>query len=563
MNRSRRRKASQDKASLMSWELSAVKETVPLIQHGPRQFTQPLSTPIACLVDNSLVSVSEGTAKSCHVEGLNSEHPLVHRVLVATHLYVVDRALSSLMPKHHIAVSGLGVTFCHFRVDSDSGCFRVLSSRTVAALEDSINGTIRADMPILVTREAWPVAMSLLRLRRRWSSVRLLNFVRSPVVQLFRCGEFIEYSGCPLAPSTGALGGVRLRACGGGAVLEFGSPAGSGRIRPRQSAEASWLVRAFRLGSRDRHSSPGEWVRGKLGYNHEELLSKISEAEARHEQELVRIADSVLRRGDKRRVVLISGPSSAGKTTFARRLATHISAQGVQALQLSTDDYFYPPRDTPLGPDGRPDFEHLGAVDLGLFGRQIRDLLDGSPTKLARYDFTTKERHFEAIPVQLSHQIVLIIEGLHALNPKLLQPKSGVQCYSVYVDALAHIPLSDRFPLFSSDVRLCRRIVRDSLRRGCRAAGTIDSWESVQRGERLSVFPYRRRADVVFDSSLFYELNVLQSYLRPLLLEIESSESAFPMAALLYSMVQSLAPFHPVVVPRHSLLREFIGVWEP
>ncbi len=281
--------------------------------------------------------------------------------------------------------------------------------------------------------------------------------------------------------------------------------------------------------------------------------------EALHEQHIAQIARHVAERHrDGLRLVLIAGPSSSGKTTFSKRLAIQIMAHGLQPYTLEMDRYFVDREKTPLDEKGEYDFESLGAVDLPLFNEQLVKLIAGETVKMPHFDFITGLRSFGE-DVQLSTEHVIIVEGIHGMNPRLIPAIPAEQTYRIYVSALTQLNIDRHNRVPTTDVRLIRRIVRDATYRGYSALQTLTRWESVRTGEKRNIFPYQENADVMFNSALLYELAVLAPLAEPLLLQIEPSQPHYIEARRLLSILNWLEPMDERLVPDNSLLREFIG----
>ena len=256
--------------------------------------------------------------------------------------------------------------------------------------------------------------------------------------------------------------------------------------------------------------------------------------------------------------MLIAGPTSAGKTTFSKRLGVQLLANGLRPLPLSLDDYFVPRTRTPLDEAGEPDYEALEAIDLELLGEQLLALLEGREVTLPRYNFLSGERE-EGPTLSLRPGQILLIEGLHGLNPDLL-PRIPPECiYRVYVSALSQLNLDRHNRIPTTDTRLLRRIVRDAQTRGYSARETIARWEKVRRGEERYIFPYQENADTMFNSALAYELAVLRPLAEPLLRQIEPGTLEWVEARRLLAFLEWIRPCSPYLVPDNSILREFIG----
>jgi uridine kinase len=289
-------------------------------------------------------------------------------------------------------------------------------------------------------------------------------------------------------------------------------------------------------------------------------------AEALHEQRVTRIADDIAGRqansgagdGGPVRLVLIAGPSSSGKTTFSKRLSIQLLANGLRPFALELDNYFVDRPKTPRDEGGEFDFEHLGAVDVTLFNEHLLRLLEGQEVTLPRYNFHTGQREVGGT-VRLRPDHIVIVEGIHGLNPELVPDVPPEVTYRIYVSALTQLNIDKHNRVPTTDTRLIRRIVRDASYRGYSARQTIDRWTSVRRGEKRWIFPYQEHADVMFNSALVYELAVLKPLAEPLLLQVEPGRRAHVETKRLLAFLEWFEPLAPDLVPDNSILLEFVG----
>jgi uridine kinase len=282
-------------------------------------------------------------------------------------------------------------------------------------------------------------------------------------------------------------------------------------------------------------------------------------AEALQEKQMADIADMILSQRRSLRLILISGPSSSGKTTFAGRLSTQLRVNGLKPVPLSMDNYFINREVSPKDKDGNYDFETIKTLDLELLQDQVIKLINGERVETPGFDFITGNRMPETVPMQLGNSDILVMEGIHALNPKLL-PKIGKSTsFKVYVSALfgLNVDLSNRIP--TTEVRMLRRMVRDGRERGVSPEDTLDRWPSVRRGETEYVFKYQEQADVMFNSSLLYELNAIRPFAEELLVKIDEASPHFETRERLMNLLSFFKPIDISKIPFNSIVREFIG----
>ena len=285
----------------------------------------------------------------------------------------------------------------------------------------------------------------------------------------------------------------------------------------------------------------------------------INLAEALHEKEVAEIADRILRQRRALRVLLVAGPSSSGKTTFTQRLSTQLEVNGLRPVALSLDDYFVDRERTPRDAEGRLDFDRPDALDLPLLRSHVHRLVDGAPVEVPRFDFVSGLRLPATVPLQLSASEILVIEGIHALNPGILNHLPPGSAFKVYVSALGglNIDLINRVP--TTEIRLLRRLVRDDRTRGIGPEQTLAQWDSVRRGEYENVFRFQEDADVMFNTSMLYELNALRALAEPVLARIPDDSPHRTTRDRLANLLTFFEPIDTSTVPFTSILREFIG----
>ena len=287
----------------------------------------------------------------------------------------------------------------------------------------------------------------------------------------------------------------------------------------------------------------------------------IKIAEAFHENKLAQVAGCVAEANRERgvRLVLISGPSSSGKTTFAKRLGVQLRVLGLNPVLISLDDYFVDREKTPRDENGEYDYEALEAIDLEQFNDHLKRLERGESVDIPRYDFISGTRQWHDNPLQLDERSVLIVEGIHGLNPALTPGVPESRKFKIYVSCFTSVALDNVSRIATSDNRLLRRLTRDYRTRGNDALSTLTRWESVRRGEEKHIFPYQENADVMFNSSLFYEISVLRRFAEPILREVPDTVPEYGEAKRMLKFLDNFIPISPEEIPPTSLLREFIG----
>ena len=287
----------------------------------------------------------------------------------------------------------------------------------------------------------------------------------------------------------------------------------------------------------------------------------IKLAEAFHELKIAQIARSIAQANEERgvRLALISGPSSSGKTTFSKRLGVQLRVRGYDPVLIALDDYFVDRDKTPLGEDGKPDFEALEAIDLATLNDHLQRLAAGESVEIPRYDFISGKRQWHDKPLKLSNRSILILEGIHALNPRLTPGIADGCKFKIYISCFTSVAMDNFSRIPTSDNRMLRRTIRDHATRGNNALRTLQMWPSVRRGEEKHIFPYQENANVMFNSSLFYELSVLRAVAEPALREVPDTAPEYAEAKRMLKFLDNFVPIAPDEIPPTSLLREFIG----
>lgn len=287
----------------------------------------------------------------------------------------------------------------------------------------------------------------------------------------------------------------------------------------------------------------------------------IKVAEAFHERKFAQVADAIyeanLRRGV--RMVLISGPSSSGKTTSAKRLSIQLGVLGLRPVMISLDDYFVEREKTPRDENGDYDYEALEAIDLELFNDHLRRLMRGQSVDIPRYDFITGRRQQHDTPLTLDERSILIIEGIHGLNPRLTPSIPDDRKFRIYISCFTSVAMDNVSRIATTDNRLLRRLTRDYTQRGSDALATLSRWPSVRRGEEKHIFPYQENADMMLNSSLFYEISVLRSFAEPILREVPDTVPEYAEARRMLKFLDNFIPIDPGEIPPTSILREFVG----
>jgi len=389
------------------------------------------------------------------------------------------------------------------------------------------------------------------------TKARLLQSWPSPMISIVELAGFFDIPHGPYAASTSLGAGAKVVPYPPGIILQFGE---SEKTPP--SEEERSLFEGYR--------DAVEWSR-KMGVhtigdlNDAILNDRFADveriSEALHEKKLAEIADQISARSDDIRVIFVAGPSSSGKSTFVQRLSVQLQVSGLEPIHIGLDDYYNDRANTPRDDDGEYDFEALEALNLDLLDAQLSQLMQGETVAIPRFDFRNGRPapEDEWRPVTLRKGMVLLVEGIHGLNPRITQSVPDEAVFRIYINALTQLVIDEHNRIFTADTRLLRRIVRDRRYRGTNAADTIARWPSVRRGERKHIYPFHRFADAMFNSALVYETPVLRTFAWRYLLEVPRDHPSRVEAYRLLKFLELFVPVFPDRVPQNSVLREFIG----
>ncbi|MBC7233340.1 MAG: nucleoside kinase [Chloroflexi bacterium] len=510
---------------------------------------------VAALVDRcKLCELTQPVTRDMEVTPISTGDSDGMRIYRRSLTFVLVVAMHQLFPgvqvyvDHSLTFGGL---YCEVQGRAP------LTPQEVALLEQRMKEIVADDVPIRKRRVPLEEARALFQARGQEDKVRLLRYRRKDYVTLYRLYDVDDYFHGYMVPSTGYLRHFALQYYSPGFILRYPRHEQPTVLQP--VVEYPKLVAVFR--------EYGHWLRvlgiSDVGELNDALSAgRASEvalvSEALHEQRIANIAAEIAKRRDTVRLVLIAGPSASGKTTFAKRLAIQLLANGLRPVAVELDNYFVDREKTPLDEHGQYDFEHLWAVDLELLNEQLLRLLAGQEVQLPRYNFQLGKRE-KGEWLKLSEEHVILLEGIHGLNPDLVPNVPRERIYRIYVSALTQLNLDHYNRVPTTETRLIRRIVRDARERGYSALDTLRRWESVRNGEKRWIFPYQEHADVMFNSALAYELSALKSLAEPLLFQIEPNAPEYVEARRLLALLHWFLPFPLELVPSNSILREFIG----
>lgn len=511
---------------------------------------------LGALVNNDVASLTYPLEVDCDVTPLTVTHPQGERIYRRSISFLVVKAVQELFPDARCMVEhALGTGFfCAFEQNGNSG----ISKEKVDAIEKRMIEFCEQDIPIERLKLSFEDAVARFKAQKQYDKYSLLRFMNPPKVVLFSTAGFSDLAHGVLAPSTGALNVFSLEPHAGGFVIQFPDP-----DNPTQAAPFKDQPHLFQI-----YQEHKEWGRilgiSTVGTLNEVIADRgiaefIKIAEALHEKKLAQMADQVHQRRDRVRTILLAGPSSAGKTTMAKRLSIQLRVNGMRPRSISVDDYFVDRKDTPRDEDGNLDFEHVESIDLELFNDDLKKLVAGEVINLPRFNFEKGAREYRGNQLQLADDEILILEGIHCLNPRLSEAVPDENKFKIFVSALTQLNLDDSNRISTTDNRLIRRMVRDHKFRGHSALTTLQMWPSVRRGEERWIFPNQHTADATFNSALDYELAILKPMVNPLLAEVKPSSEEYANARRLQDFLSYFVNASEELVPSSSILREYTG----
>ena len=438
-----------------------------------------------------------------------------------------------------------------------------LSEDDLLSLTAHMRAIVEENLPFSKREVPLVEAIAYFEAKGYTDKVRLLAHRQKDYLTLYRLGDHQDYHHGYMVPSTGFLQWFNLIPTNGGFTINFPRRNLPTQLQPMPNYPK--LLATFRR--------YGQWL-DRLGIasvgalDDAILAGRIHEiilvSEALHEEHVADIAEQItarINRSDPQktvRIILIAGPSSSGKTTLSKRLSIQLLSQGLSPYPLEMDNYFVNREETPRDDEGQPDFEALGAVDTHHLAQDLRRLVNGEAVRMPHYDFKTGRQEPGDL-VQLHSGQLVILEGIHGLNPDLLPAFPIEQTFRIYASALTQLNLDRHNRISTTDTRLVRRIVRDARERGYTARETIQRWESVQRGEKRYIFPYQENADIMFNSALAYELSALKPYAEPLLRQVPFGTREYIEAKRMLALLEWFQPVSTEFIPDNSILREFIG----
>ena len=512
-----------------------------------------LSDALGCFCGGGVMELNELVEKDCELYPITFKNEEGRRIYERSLRFILLLAMRRVLPGEHLRIEhsiGYGL---YMRVLE-----REMDRSTLSALEKEMRRIVREDLPF--QKETWTREQAIEYFTQvDWEDkTRLLAYRPYDYFNVYRCGGIAEYFYGAMLPSTGCAKVFKLRLHKPGMVLQLPSPADP--TQPAPFASRPKILSVFAQSNR--------WcdilgVQNSVDLNDMTVCGDLPEFirinEALHDQSIGEIAQGIRRRGA--RAVFVAGPSSSGKTTFSNRLCIHMRVLGLRPVLISLDDFYLDRDAIPLEKDGLPDLEALSALDVPLLRKCLKDLLEGKQVIMPRFDFKQSKREKEGYPLTLGDRI-LVMEGIHGLNPALHEGFDPALIAKVYISELTCLNLDNHNRIRTTDARLLRRIVRDHQFRSTPPEETLAMWNSVRRGEETWIFPYQEQADFMFNSALHYELPVLKRYAYDLLMAIPEDSPYHLAARRLIKILHYILPATDEAmrdIPPLSLLREFIG----
>ena len=507
---------------------------------------------VGCIFNNEYQNLEYEIKNDGKVDLIDTFSKEGMKIYVRTLVYIMGKAFEKIYPSEKLTVEyQLGnAMFC--TIDNMK-----ITEEFIEKMTEEIKKIISEDLKIkkvIMTREEAKEFYE----KTNASKGRLqYDLTDNEEIYMYYCEDYYNYCYGTMANRTGVLENFEIIKYYDGFLLRYPTTKNPTEIPEfKPTKKLSWALEEYERIHKILETNTVYKLNKAI--NSGRIKDVIMLAEALHEKKIANIADDIAKRKNVK-MVLIAGPSSSGKTTFAQRLGIQLRLNGIKPVTISVDNYFVERSDTPKDENGEYDFESIEAIDLKLFNEHLVKLLNGEEIEMPRFDFHEGTKKYKGDMLKLNSDEILVIEGIHCLNDKLTSQISKDEKYKVYISALTVLNMDRYNRISTTDTRLVRRIVRDYQFRGYSAKHTLDTWASVNRGEEKNIFPYQEEADKIFNTSLIYELSALKNIAEKVLSEITPDEEEYAEASRLLNMLKYFEPIPKKEVPTNSLLKEFLG----
>lgn len=531
-----------------------VKEGSTLQEVAIEAFKEDYKDYLGAIINNEVYHLHKPAEDGMNIRFFDISHKDGYRIYTRTISLVFIMACKKLYPENTITIEqflGKGL-YASFEENKS------INYTDIQNIKEKMSEIIKKDLVISREKVSFNEGIHLFEKNGHKDKIRLYETLDKELIQIYKIDDYVDGFHGFLAPSTGYVKTFDLKYYFPGAIILFPTPDSNGKIPVFE--EQKKLAKVF--------DEANSWARildlAYVGSLNEKIKSnEIDEVirinEALHEKKIGKIADLICQ-DDDINLVLIAGPSSSGKTTFAQRLAIHLRVNGKKPIAISLDDYFLDRDKTPKKKDGQYDFESIYAINLKKLNEDLLALLEGKEIELPKFNFITGKSEKSGRKVRLDKNHTIIVEGIHGLNPKLTTYIPEKNKFKIYISALTQLNIDAHNRISTTDTRLIRRMVRDFKFRGNDVFRTFKLWEGVVEGEGINIFPYQEEADIMFDTALVYELSVLKKYAVPLLKKIDNTSIYYAESKRLLKFLDYFIPIvDEKAIPANSILREFIG----
>ncbi len=511
---------------------------------------------VLALVDNHLCELHKVIEKSCKIEFLTTSTVIGNDSYRRSATLLMIKAFNDVLGKENIDKIKIMYSLSKGYYCELEGKGEKLTITDIEKVKGRMHELVDMDIPIVKQNLSTGEVVKLFEEQGMKDKARLFKYRRVSKTNVYTIDDYTDYYYGFMLPSTGYLGYFDLILFGEGFVLQMPVTASPTIVPPfdPQVNLFNVLKKSDDWGKKLDIETVGALNDLIASGNMDEIMLV---QEALQEKNIADIAENIVKNG--RKVVLIAGPSSSGKTTFSHRLSIQLRAHGLKPHPIAMDNYFVDREKTPVDEDGKYNFECIEALDLATFNRDMNELLDGKMIQLPTFNFQTGYREYLGDTLQIGEEDVLVIEGIHGLNPKMTEKLPNDSKYKIYISALTMLNVDEHNRIPTTDGRLIRRIVRDARTRGNAAQKTISMWQSVRRGEEENIFPFQEEADAMFNSALVYELSIIKQYAEPLLFAIPKECDEYYEAKRLLKFLDYFLGISGENVPNNSILKEFIG----